>query len=246
MNISYKATTEDVHIYIENLYPKEDRPPTRIMDQIEWSQLLGMQTGAVEGDIDSLDLASALDFTHIGLYPDATKEWHEANQIKIGKEHWPKLQNIWLQIEAIMILRPNLMQNILKHNLNEFEKRLYEDYPKTKSEENDQAEKQSRWYKEWQQLQHSYLITNDQVARTCFDQDTTNKRDEADPQPTQQPHTKVPCQGIVCKYKHWTNEKDLIKKVALASAKCNTCANFNHSVHLAQEFECDLLLDEEM
>ena len=147
-NISYKATSQDVHIYIENLYPKEDRQPTRIMDQIEWSQLLGMQTSAVEGDIDSLDLASALDFTHIGLYPDATKEWHEANQIKVGKEHWPKLQNIWLQIEAIMILRPNLMQNILKHNLNEFEKWLYEDYPKTKSEENDQAEKQSKWYKE--------------------------------------------------------------------------------------------------
>ena len=148
MNISYKATTEDVHIYIENLYPKEDRPPTRTMDQIEWSQLLGMQTGAVEGDIDSLDLASALDFTHIGLYPDATKEWHEANRIEVGKEHWLKLQNIWLRIEAIMILRPNLMQNILKHNLNEFEKRLYEDYPKTKSEENDQAEKQSRQHRE--------------------------------------------------------------------------------------------------
>ena len=142
------GTTEDVCIYIENLYPKEDRPPTRTMDQIKWSQLLGMQTGAVEGDIDSLDLASALDFTHIGLYPDATKEWHEANQIEVGKEHWLKLQNIWLRIEAIMILRPNLMQNILKHNLNEFEKRLYEDYPKTKSEENDQAEKQSRWHRE--------------------------------------------------------------------------------------------------
>jgi hypothetical protein len=57
------------------------------MDQIEWSQLLGMQTSAVKGDINSLDLASALDFTHIGLYPDTTKEWHEANQIKVGKEH---------------------------------------------------------------------------------------------------------------------------------------------------------------
>ena len=95
-NISYKATSEDICIYIKNLYPKEDRQPTRIMDQIEWSQMLGMQTSAVEGDIESLDLASALDFTHIGLYPDATKEWHEANQIKVGKEHWLKLQNIWL------------------------------------------------------------------------------------------------------------------------------------------------------
>ena len=103
-----------------------------------------------------------------------------------------------------MILRPNLMQNILKHNLNEFEKRLYEDYPKIKSEENDQAEKQSKWYKERGRLQHSYLITDDQVACTHFDQDVTNnddKRDEADPPTTQQPCTKVPCQGIVCKYK---------------------------------------------
>ena len=38
----------------------------------------------------------------------------------------------------------------------------------------------------------------------------------------------------------------MIKKVASTSAKCNTCANFNRSVNLAQEFECDLLLDEEM
>jgi hypothetical protein len=94
-NISYKATSEDICIYIKNLYPKEDRQPTRIMDQIEWSQMLGMQTSAVEGEIESLDLASAIDFTHIGLYPDGTKEWHEANQIEVGKEHWPKLQNIW-------------------------------------------------------------------------------------------------------------------------------------------------------
>jgi hypothetical protein len=40
------------------------------------------------------------------------------------------------------------MQNILKHNLNEFEKWLYDDYPKMESEENDQAEKQSKWHKE--------------------------------------------------------------------------------------------------
>ena len=74
------------------------------MDQIKWSQMLGMQTSAVEGNINSLDLVSALDFTHIGLYPNAAKEWHEANHLEVRKEHWPKLQKIWARIEVVMIL----------------------------------------------------------------------------------------------------------------------------------------------
>lgn len=65
------------------MFPKENATMLEA-EPVEWAQLMGLLTMAEEGEILTLEAISALDFTHLGLFPDTTKAWHEQNQLPVG------------------------------------------------------------------------------------------------------------------------------------------------------------------
>jgi hypothetical protein len=74
------------------------------------------------------------------VYPDAIKKWHEENCKALGVAAAVELLAAWLRIEGLLILRPNVMQGLIKEKLDGYEKSLLELFPKTEAEKKIETE----------------------------------------------------------------------------------------------------------
>jgi hypothetical protein len=112
-----------------------------------WAAILGFQSLAAEKDIPNLANSCALDFTHLGVYPDDIKEWHEDKCKFLGVAAAVELLAAWLRIKGLLILRPNGMQGLIKEKLDGYEKSLLELFPKMEAKKKIETEKRQR---KWQ------------------------------------------------------------------------------------------------
>jgi hypothetical protein len=91
-------------------------------------------------------ISCALDFSHLGVYPDDIKEWQEKNCKVLKVKTATEMTAAWLQIKGLLILHPNIMQGLIKEKLDLVEKELLERYPKMEAEKKTKTEKcQQKW-----------------------------------------------------------------------------------------------------
>jgi hypothetical protein len=119
-NITYKTTMVMAAIVL--LQSEGQGPNNPVLGEHPFARLLGLTSDLQESELPRLNGASALDFSHIGLYPDALYEWHEENCKKVSRAHRETLKTAWHRIEATLIARPEIMQRGTKFFLDQFEK----------------------------------------------------------------------------------------------------------------------------
>ena len=178
----------------------------------------------------------------LDIYPDQIADWHNQN-IKNNRTN-TKLSKAWLRIEAIMIARPELMQNVIKQQIDSFERTIFERYPRTTMEEA-KITKARKTIRLRLPKPHPYLITDDNDAdtRQTFEPNP-ERNDVLVTDPVNQPRErtrKFTCQGHVCSMERARGEI-VNRKVATINANCETCRVFNNAAKRAELIE-DLLLE---
>jgi hypothetical protein len=203
-NITYKTTPEktcEIHLRT----PVNRGEPSSRFGAYPFARSMGLTSDLQEGELPSLTGASALDFTHIGLYPDMIYEWHQENCSMAKKDERVKLKKAWLRIEATMITRPEIMQRAIKHELDKFEKDILKKrYPILEPLAN-KAEKRTTSMKTRMPRRRAYSVDSEAETTKASEELTATDDDSSitEPEttrPEEQRQTKnFICAGITCK-----------------------------------------------
>jgi hypothetical protein len=210
---------------------------------------LGFRSLAAEKDIPNLSISCALDFSHLGVYPDEIKEWHEGNCRVLGVKAAAELKAAWLRIEGLLILRPNVMQGLIKEKLDGYEKLLLEQYPKTEAEKKTETEKRQR---KWQirSLKPQWCLAEEaRVAAETGEFDAAAAAEaEREAAAKLQKKRQYACKELLCKLARRREHEAGIKRqtekrVISKLAKCEACNELFRTVHLASGVELAMLND---
>jgi hypothetical protein len=214
-----------------------------------WAAILGFRSLAAEKDIPNLSISCALDFSHLGVYPDEIKEWHEGNCRVLGVKAAAELKAAWLRIEGLLILRPNVMQGLIKEKLDGYEKLLLEQYPKTEAEQKTEIEKRQR---KWQirSLKPQWCLAEEaRVAAETGEFDAAAAAEaEREAAAKLQKKRQYACKELLCKLarrrEHEAGVKRQTEKRVISKlAKCEACNELFRTTHLASGVELAMLND---
>jgi len=243
-NAVYTTRRHDLQGLLEDVDNEPDNDAQTNPDgdaHTPWTTTLGLTPNTKVPETTALGATSALDFTHLGLYPDQILQWHEQNAIRTKMK---ELRAAWQRIEALLLARPEIMQQMIKARLDAFEKQLLDRYPHTEKEEAKVAKFQAT-RRIRRPRAHPYVIDIDvdeehQPGPPDTDQTpATTTAGATQPRERQRKHR---CQGLVCRTER-AQGKDTNRLVVSANANCETCRVFHNATRRAELIE-DILLDD--
>ena len=204
---------------------------------LPYSRIMGVTTCAQEGSLDSTEFYCTLDFAYMGMFPDVLAKWHERNS-----KHTPSdvLTNAWHCIEALLLLRAETMQCLIRRQLELQDKQLQQTYPRPNQTLNPQTRPQRRYSAT--APSHTYTEFTDDLNPTDPTHPPTLATTAADTRTHRQTRN-FPCRGVTCRWKRHNGKPLHRSRIPSKNANCETCRLYHRATTLANTIEMTLRND---